>query len=130
MSEVQMTEQDAKTAWKLGAILIVVCVLIGFLVSYLGADNSIKRATEDGIREDLKYNPDEAEFEITKIKKWGNNEYADVEGVVQAYNGFGAKVKTDFTAELSKGDDGWSLDDYSISSDEELEDALDGIDLE
>lgn len=117
-----MTENNLNK-WAIGIGGTFLAILVMWGISQSSPQQQIKKAVQEQIRADLLYESDKASITVNNIEIWGDDkDYADVEGVIEAYNGFGTKITSDFVAELTKGDSGWELDGYDMEFDDDLED--------
>lgn len=106
-------------------------ILVGLAI-WMAASNTREakaiREAEAAVMESLK-TPSTAEFcEKTKIADNTSEKWFEVEGCIDAENGYGAKIRSDWTVELYYDEDAkkWEVDDVSIWNDES--DVMDQID--
>lgn len=103
----------------LGIVFAVVVISLFVYSIAAGGNGKYKRLAENGIREGLAYNADEAEFSgmnETEFFFYGDNdEYCEVTGWVIAFNGYGVSSKVGYEVELEKNDSGeWEFYDFTL----------------
>lgn len=110
----------------ISGVIIGAFILFVVMFAFRSEESQIMKIAEEGIREGLKYNADEAEFSPkseNEIFFYGDDEeYVSVSGWVIAYNGYGAKSKVAYEAELEKNEAGkWEFDYFELEDEYEDE---------
>lgn len=107
---------------KKGLVALVAGLL---LVTGCTAERKAVKEGEKALLDSLK-SPSTAEFcGKTKVTEQTGNSFYTVEGCVDAENGFGAMIRTDWTVELYHDDNGeWSVEDVILWADEEEEESV------
>lgn len=78
------------------AIISVVVAFIVFVSVHYNPDRVLIRKSEDAVREQLLYNPDEATFSEQEVYEDDDDGLKNVSGLVLASNGFNAKSKVEY----------------------------------
>lgn len=95
---------------------VVMVALIIVAITYLNPDKVLIRKSEDAVREQLKYNPDEATF--SKQEVYEDSDGTNVSGYVLASNGYNAKRNVKYIVAF---DEHGEAEDTYIYDDEEDE---------
>lgn len=112
-------KKNNRNSLVIGGIIIALIAVVMLSLLFGDTKSRLMRITEQGVRDGLQYDAHEAEFsskEETELMFYGDyDEYVEVTGWVIASNGYGAKSKVDYTAELEKNESGqWEFDDFEL----------------
>ena len=100
------------------SVLALVLAVVYFVAYYNSADNRAQRACHVYVEASLKA-PSTADFSGEFAVEGDAEETWTVYGTVDSENGFGAKVRNEFTCDVSKVGGDFRVDDADFSEDDD-----------
>jgi hypothetical protein len=109
---------QTQTKGSVGGVIVLVLVIL-FMIGAIsscfgGSDHTSKSSIVDAVQTQIKkglYNPSDASFssyDETTMTKNSDGTY-EVEGYIDDTNGFGAKMRNNYRAEVTVEDNGYSI---------------------